>query len=70
MSQAENTIVIAGAARTPVGSFNGSLANVPAHELGSTAIKAALERASVESKLSFMAAGVVTTALIYRFAVS
>jgi uncharacterized membrane protein YedE/YeeE len=29
-----------------------------------------LERASVESTLSFMAAGVVTTALIYRFAVS
>ena len=48
MSQSENTIVIASAARTPVGSFNGSFANVPAHELGSQAIKSALERAGVE----------------------
>ena len=48
MSQSENTIVIAGAARTPVGSFNGSFASVPAHELGATAIKAALERAKVD----------------------
>ncbi len=43
----ETTIVIASAARTPVGSFNGSLASVPAHELGKAAIKAALERANV-----------------------
>ncbi|MFM9943056.1 MAG: acetyl-CoA C-acetyltransferase [Hyphomicrobiaceae bacterium] len=42
------TIVIASAARTPVGSFNGSLAALPAHELGRIAIKAALERAHVE----------------------
>jgi acetyl-CoA C-acetyltransferase len=48
MSQSENQIVIAGAARTPVGSFNGAFANVPAHELGAAAIKAALERANVE----------------------
>ena len=48
MSQSENSIVIASAARTPVGSFNGSFANVPAHELGSQAIKSALERAGVE----------------------
>ncbi len=41
-------IVIASAARTPVGSFNGSFATVPAHELGATAIKGALERAGVE----------------------
>ncbi|WP_424931743.1 acetyl-CoA C-acetyltransferase [Amaricoccus macauensis] len=41
-------IVIASAARTAVGSFNGSFANTPAHELGATAIKAALERAGVE----------------------
>ena len=43
----DTTIVIASAARTPVGSFNGSLGSVPAHELGKTAIKAALERAGV-----------------------
>jgi acetyl-CoA C-acetyltransferase len=43
-------IVIVGAARTPVGSFNGVFANLPAHELGQVAIKAALERAGVEGK--------------------
>ncbi|MEZ5817336.1 MAG: acetyl-CoA C-acetyltransferase [Hyphomicrobiaceae bacterium] len=44
----ETTIVIASAARTPVGSFNGSLSTLPAHELGKVAIQAALERANVE----------------------
>jgi acetyl-CoA C-acetyltransferase len=43
----EPTIVIASAARTPVGAFNGALASLPAHELGKVAIKAALERARV-----------------------
>ena len=41
-------IVIASAARTAVGSFNGAFANVPAHELGATAISGALERAGVD----------------------
>ncbi|MGK2226426.1 acetyl-CoA C-acetyltransferase [Devosia sp.] len=40
-------IVIVGAARTAVGAFMGSLASVPAHELGAVAIKAALERSGV-----------------------
>ncbi|MBA3520285.1 MAG: acetyl-CoA C-acetyltransferase, partial [Rhizobiales bacterium] len=40
-------IVIASAARTPVGSFNGAFAAIPAHELGAIAIKSALERAGV-----------------------
>ena len=40
-------VVIASAARTAVGSFNGSFANVAAHDLGTTAIKAALDRAGV-----------------------
>jgi len=40
-------IVIVSAARTAVGSFNGALAGVPAHDLGAAAVKAALERASV-----------------------
>ena len=40
-------VVIVGAARTPIGSFLGSLAAVPATKLGATAIKAALERAGV-----------------------
>ncbi len=43
----KDAIVIAGAARTPVGSFNGAFADTPAHVLGSIAIKAALERAGV-----------------------
>ena len=41
-------IVIVSAARTPVGSFNGALSSLPAHDLGAIAIKAALERAKVE----------------------
>jgi acetyl-CoA C-acetyltransferase len=41
------TIVIVGAARTPVGSFNGALSSLPAHELGAIAIKEALARANV-----------------------
>ena len=41
------SIVIASAARTAVGSFNGAFANTPAHELGATAISAVLERAGV-----------------------
>lgn len=40
-------IVIAGAARTPVGAFNGVFADLSASELGTVAIKAALERAAV-----------------------
>ncbi len=42
-------IVIASAARTAVGSFNGAFANTPAHELGAAAIKGALERAGVDA---------------------
>ena len=41
------SIVIASAARTAVGSFNGHFANTPAHELGATVISAVLERAGV-----------------------
>jgi len=40
-------IVIVSAARTAVGSFNGALSSLPAHELGKVAILAALERAGV-----------------------
>jgi acetyl-CoA C-acetyltransferase len=40
-------VVILGAARTPVGAFQGSLSEVPAPRLGGVAIKAALERAGV-----------------------
>jgi acetyl-CoA C-acetyltransferase len=41
-------IVIVSAARTPVGSFNGALASLPAHMLGKVAIEAALSRASLD----------------------
>ncbi len=41
-------VVIVGAARTPIGSFLGSLASVTAPRLGAIAIRAALERAGVE----------------------
>lgn len=46
MSAAEPIILVDGA-RTPVGSFGGVLKDVPAHELGATAAKAALERSGV-----------------------
>ncbi|HEY2710579.1 MAG TPA: acetyl-CoA C-acetyltransferase [Caulobacteraceae bacterium] len=41
-------IVIVSAQRTPVGSFNGALASLPAHDLGRIAIQAAVERAGIE----------------------
>jgi acetyl-CoA C-acetyltransferase len=60
---ADQTIVIASAARTPVGSFNGALGALPAHELGKVAIKAALERASVAGgEVSEVILGQVLTA--------
>ncbi|MGA1801762.1 acetyl-CoA C-acetyltransferase [Rhizobium sp. HT1-10] len=42
------SVVIASAARTPVGAFNGAFAAVPAHELGAAAIRGAVERAGVD----------------------
>ncbi|MBM3580989.1 MAG: acetyl-CoA C-acetyltransferase, partial [Alphaproteobacteria bacterium] len=41
-------IVIAGAVRTPIGSFNGALASLSAHALGQIAIVEAMKRAKVE----------------------
>ncbi len=46
---AEPSIVIAAAARTPVGSFNGSFAALPAHELGAIVIREVLARAGVDA---------------------
>ncbi|MCV6601146.1 MAG: acetyl-CoA C-acetyltransferase [Cohaesibacter sp.] len=45
-----NDIVIVAAARTPVGSFLGSFANMPAHDLGAVAIKGALEQAGIDAQ--------------------
>ena len=41
-------VVIASAARTPVGSFNGSFANTPAHDLGTAVLEELVSRAGVE----------------------
>ena len=43
----KDDIVIVSATRTPVSAFNGAFANLPAHELGKSAIKAAMERAGI-----------------------
>ncbi|MES2907153.1 MAG: acetyl-CoA C-acetyltransferase, partial [Pseudomonadota bacterium] len=42
-------IVIASAARTPVGSFSGALSTLPAHVLGAAVIRAVLERGKAEA---------------------
>jgi len=41
-------VVIASAARTGVGSFGGSFANTPAHDLGAAVLEAVVERAGVD----------------------
>ncbi len=44
-------IVIVGAARTPMGAFQGDFASLSAHDLGGAAIKAAMERSGVAPEL-------------------
>jgi acetyl-CoA C-acetyltransferase len=59
----KDDVVIVGAARTAVGSFNGAFAGTPAHELGAVAIKAALERSGVEAgRVSEVIMGQILTA--------
>ncbi len=56
-------VVIASAARTGVGSFGGSFANTPAHELGATVLAAVAERAKVDkSEVTETILGQVLTA--------
>ncbi|MBN9581879.1 MAG: acetyl-CoA C-acetyltransferase [Afipia sp.] len=56
-------VVIVSAARTAVGAFNGAFANIPAHDLGAAAIKAALERAGIEpGRVSEVIMGQILTA--------
>ena len=43
-------VVIASAARTPIGTFNGALSTLPAHELGVVVIKEVLQRAGVAAE--------------------
>jgi acetyl-CoA C-acetyltransferase len=42
-------VVIVSAARTAVGSFNGSFANTPAHELGAAVLRALVDRAGIDA---------------------
>src|SRR3974390_2885759 len=59
----KDDIVIVSAPRPPVGAFNGAFANLPAHELGKTAIQSALERAGVEGgRVSEVIIGQILTA--------
>jgi acetyl-CoA C-acetyltransferase len=56
-------VVIAGAARTAIGAFNGALSSVPAHYLGEVAIREALNRARVEpAEVSEVILGQILTA--------
>ncbi|BCW87747.1 Acetyl-CoA acetyltransferase [Alphaproteobacteria bacterium SO-S41] len=56
-------VVIVSAARTAVGSFNGSFASTPAHVLGAAAVKEALARAKVEAaEVSEVILGQILTA--------
>jgi acetyl-CoA C-acetyltransferase len=56
-------VVIASAARTPVGAFNGSLSSVPASYLGEVAIREALKRAGVDpAEVSEVVMGQILTA--------
>ncbi|NOZ86154.1 MAG: thiolase family protein [Deltaproteobacteria bacterium] len=50
MSERLSDIVCIGAARTPTGSFGGSLRDLPAYDIGGAAIKEAMNRAGVEGK--------------------
>ena len=43
----QDPIVIVGAARTPMGAFQGDFASLAAHDLGAVAIRAAVERAGI-----------------------
>jgi acetyl-CoA C-acetyltransferase len=59
----QDDVVIVSATRTPVGAFNGAFATLPAHELGKTAIKSALDRAGVEAaQVSEVIMGQILTA--------
>ncbi len=59
----QEAIVIAAGTRTPVGSFNGALSSVPAHELGRTVIIEVLNRGKIEpGEVSEVILGQILTA--------
>tara|TARA_Y100000591_G_scaffold6508_1_gene5237 strand:- start:824 stop:1999 length:1176 start_codon:yes stop_codon:yes gene_type:complete len=47
MNNKSKEVVIVGAVRTPIGTYNGSLKNIKAHQLGATVIKEVLNRTSI-----------------------
>ena len=51
MSTPQDAIVIVGAARTPMGSFQGDFSSLAAHDLGAAAIGAAVQRAGIDPAL-------------------
>jgi acetyl-CoA C-acetyltransferase len=63
MATSDQSVVIVAGARTPVGSFNGSLSSVPGSHLGMVALKAAMERARIEpSEVDEVILGQILTA--------
>ena len=51
----ENGVVITSAVRTAIGDLGGSLKNVSAHKLGSTAISSAIEKSNIKaSDINFL----------------
>ena len=62
-NMASDHVYIIGAARTPIGSLNGQLSSLPAHELGSIVIKESLKRAGTKpEQVSEVIMGQVLTA--------
>ena len=47
MAATHTDVFIVAAARTPVGTLNGALSSLPAHDLGATVIKNVLDRAKI-----------------------
>ncbi len=47
----QDPIVIVGAARTPMGAFQGDFSSLSAHDLGAVAIRAAVERAGIKPEV-------------------
>src|SRR3954467_12200115 len=60
---ADNDVVIVGAVRTPIGTFNGALSAMPANKLGTAVIVELLKRTKVEpEKISEVIMGQILTA--------
>ena len=71
-AMAAEEVYIVGAARTPIGSFTGALSGVSAAELGSVAVRAALERASVKPEQvdEVIMGQVLTAGILFSYKIS